>query len=70
MNQYSVGLTAIPIVARTQQRPADLSKEIASKEIDEMLVDMPSATARNFWIIAGPPLEQLSQKCASPFGDW
>jgi NADP-dependent 3-hydroxy acid dehydrogenase YdfG len=58
------------LIGRNQERLDDLSKEIASETVDEMLVVMPGATATNFWNTAGPTIGQLPQKIASPFGDW
>jgi hypothetical protein len=46
------------------------SKEIAAENVDEMLVAMPAATARSFWNTASSPVEQLTHKIGSPFGDW
>jgi short-subunit dehydrogenase len=58
------------LAARNQERLDYLSREIASENVDEMLVVVLGATARNFWNTAGPAVEQLPQKMASPFGDW
>ena len=58
------------LVARNRGRLDYLSREIASENADEMLVVVPGATAWNFWNTAGPAVEQLPQKMASPFGDW
>jgi short-subunit dehydrogenase len=57
-------------VAQKQERLDDLSKEIASENVDEMLVFMPEATAANFRNSASPTVGQLPQKMACPFGDW
>ena len=58
------------LVARNRGRLDYLSREIASENVDEMLVVVPGATARNFWNTAAPPVEYLPQKIVSPFGDW
>jgi hypothetical protein len=57
-------------VARNRGRLDDLAKEIASENVDEMLVVVPGATTWNFWNTAGSAVEQLPQKMVSPFGDW
>jgi hypothetical protein len=58
------------LVTRNRERLADLPKETRSEYADEMLVDMPGATATNFWNTAGPAVEQLPQRIPCPFGDW
>ena len=58
------------LVARNRGPLDCLSREIATENVDEMLVVVPGATAWNFWNTAGPAVEQLPQKMASPFGDW
>jgi NADP-dependent 3-hydroxy acid dehydrogenase YdfG len=58
------------LVTRNQERLDDLSKEIASETVDEMLIVVPGATAPNFWNTAGPTVGRLPQVIASPFGDW
>jgi len=58
------------LVTRSQQRLDDLSKEIISEKIDEMLALVPLVTAPHYLNTAGSSLEQLPQEVASPFGDW
>ncbi len=54
------------LVARNPERLDYFSKQI----LDEMLVAMPRATVRNLWDIVLAPVEQLTDKIGSPFGDW
>ena len=61
---------AFVLVARNRGRLDDLTKEIASENVDEMLVVMPEARTTNLWTTADPPVEYLPQELVSPFGDW
>jgi len=58
------------VVRRNRGRFDDFPKEIASGNVDEMLVVVPRATAGNFWNPADPPVDYLPQEILSPFGDW
>ena len=58
------------LAARNRGRLDDLAKEIASENVDELLVVVSEARATYFWNIGGPRVELLPQKIASPFGDW
>jgi hypothetical protein len=58
------------LVAQNRGRLDDLAKEIASENVDEMLVVVPGARVTNFWNTADPPVEYLPQELVSPFGDW
>jgi NADP-dependent 3-hydroxy acid dehydrogenase YdfG len=58
------------LFARNRGRLDDLAKEIASENVDEMLVVVPEARVTSFWNTIGPTVGQIPQIVASPFGDW
>jgi len=47
-----------------------LSKRLAGGCVDEMLCNIPTAAVTSYWNAAGPSVELVAQKMASPFGDW
>jgi hypothetical protein len=47
-----------------------LLKRFGNGSFDEMLCDIPAAAVTGYGNTAGPSFEQLTQKMASPFGDW
>jgi hypothetical protein len=57
-------------VARDRKRLVDLAKEIASKGVDEMLVAIPGRSTANLSNTADVPVQYLSRRVLSPFGDW
>ncbi|PWT98213.1 MAG: hypothetical protein C5B51_29715 [Terriglobia bacterium] len=56
--------------SRKQERLGPFSRRIARESFDEMLCDIPAAAVTSYWSTGDSSPEQLTQKMASPFGDW
>jgi hypothetical protein len=57
-------------VARIRERLVDLAREIGSANVNEMLMAIPGGSTANPSNAADVPVQNLSPKLLSPFGDW